>query len=383
MNRFLRWGVLVFLLLGAAGLIWYKTRPKPVEITVQKVVRGTVEKTVANTKAGTVTACRRAKLSPNIGGQLLHLPVKRGDMVKAGDLLLEIWNEDILAQVKLAGREVLAAEAQAQATCQSAEGAQRTATRAKRLLGSHATSEEAADTADTQAKTLQAQCQAAKSTIQVSRARVELAEAQLSRTRLYAPFDGIIAQIEGELNEYVTPSPIGIPTPPAIDLIENSCFYVKAPIDEVDAAAIRVGMEARISLDAYKNRKFAGKVRRIAPYVLDVEKQARTVDIEAAFINTDDYTDLLAGYSADVEIVLSEKSSTLRIPTEAILDGKRVFVYSSDDSTLRETTITAGLSNWASTEVLTGLQEGQLVVINSDKPGLKDGLKATVTERKP
>jgi HlyD family secretion protein len=210
----------------------------------------------------------------------------------------------------------------------------------------------------------------------MSTARIAVARAGLSRTRLIAPFAGVVAKIEGELNEYVTPSPVGVQTPPAVDLIEDNCFYVTAPIDEVDAAAVRVGMTARITLDAFKGRQFAGSVRRIAPYVLDVEKQARTVDVEAAFVDQGDFQDLLAGYSADVEIILAAKADGLYIPTEALIDGRRVYVYNPEKKNVHLVDVTTGLANWAVTEIVGGLSEGQQVVVNVDKPGLADGVAA-------
>ncbi len=383
MLRLVRWILVLAILIGVGFFIWQKTRPKPIEVVVKQVTRGVVEKTVANTRAGTVNACRRAKLSPSIGGQIAKLPINEGDIVKAGDLLLEIWNEDLTAQLVLAERETEVARAQAKASCFTAEEANRQAKRSKSLYERHATSEEQYDKTVTQAKSLQAQCEAAQANVEMSTARINLARANLSRTRLIAPFGGVIAQIEGELNEYVTPSPVGVLTPPAVDLIENNCFYVTAPIDEVDAAEIRVGMEARISLDAYKNRKFEGKIRRISPYVLDVEKQARTVDIEASFAREDDLQDLLAGYSADVEIILKTSTDTLKIPTEAVIEGKKVYVFSEQEKLIHEIEVTTGLSNWAYSEILTGLKEGQSVVTNVDKPGLAEGAKAILAEAIP
>ena len=383
MRRFIRWTLAIVVVAGIAVLLWQKTRAKPVEVMVKPVLRGVVEKTVANTRAGTVNACRRAKLSPSIGGQIASLPIHEGDQVKAGDLLLEIWNEDLVAQLALAEQEAAVAVAQAKSACQTAEEAERQAQRAQKLFKNQVGSEEQTDQAVTQARSLQAQCDAARATVQMSQARISVARANLSRTRLVAPFAGVVAKIEGELNEYVTPSPVGVQTPPAVDLIENNCYYVSAPIDEVDAAAVRVGMISRISLDAFKERQFKGTVRRISPYVLDAEKQARTVDIEAAFANTDDFKDLLAGYSADVEIIIATRPETLKIPSEAILDGKKVFVFAADEGKVHQTEITTGLANWAFTEVLSGLKEGQKVVVNVDKPGLKDGVAAVEAEVEP
>ncbi|MEE4243308.1 MAG: efflux RND transporter periplasmic adaptor subunit [Desulfopila sp.] len=383
MRRLIRWGVFFVIVITGAYFIWEKTRPQPVEITVKPVLRGTVEETVANTRAGTVEACRRAKLSPSIGGQIASLPIKEGDFIKAGTLLLEIWNEDLKAQLVLAERETEVARAQAESACLTAEEANRQAQRTKRLFQSNVATEEQTDRAVTQAKSLQAQCNAAQANARMSLARIDVARANLSRTRLIAPFDGVVAKIEGELNEYVTPSPVGVQTPPAVDLIENNCFYVSAPIDEMDAAAIRPGMQARITLDAYKDRHFSGTVRRIAPFVLDLEKQARTVDIEAAFAGEEIIQNLLAGYSADIEIILATSPETLYIPTEALVDGDTVFVFNKEQQTVRQTIVTRGLSNWSLTEVVGGLKENQLVVTNIDKPGLKDGVKAILSESSP
>ncbi|MCK4727496.1 MAG: efflux RND transporter periplasmic adaptor subunit, partial [Desulfobacterales bacterium] len=210
-----------------------------------------------------------------------------------------------------------------------------------------------------------------------------VARANLARTRLTAPFDGVIAEINGELNEYLTPSPPGIATPPAVDLIDNACFYITAPIDEVDAPEIVSGMRARVSLDAFGDRRFDGKVRRIAPYVLDREKQARTVDVEVEFTNPEEIRQLLAGYSADVEIILDVRRGTLRIPTEAVLDGKRVFVYLPDKKVIKERIFKSGISNWDYTEVISGLRADELVVVNADHPGVKDGAHTVVAKEEP
>jgi len=383
LRKTLRWSLLAVVIAAIGAIIWHYTRPVPVEIVIRPVETGQVDKIVANTRAGTVEACRRAKLSPSIGGQIAKLPVKEGDSVTAGQLLLELWNDDLVAQTVLAQSEVTSAESRAKSACLQAEVAQREADRQIKLRRSGSASEEQADKTITRAQSLQAECKAARAVVETSRARVGVAKANLDRTRLTAPFSGIIAQINGELSEFVTPSPIGIPTPPAVDIVDISCFYVTAPIDEVDAAAIDVGLPAIISLDAFGDRHFSGRVRRIAPFVLDREKQARTVDVEVEFTWTEDFKHLLAGYSADVEIVLDARKNTLRIPTHAILDGKRVFVYLPDRKVIRERSIQAGLSNWEYTEVISGLKPGEQVVVNVDRSGIADEAPAVVMKETP
>lgn len=370
--------LLILLAVSTGFALWYANRPKPIDIVVEAAQKGLVEETVANTRAGTVKACRRAKLSPGIGGQIAVLEITEGDLVKQGTLLLSLWNKDLMAEIALNEAEAKAASASARAACLQAEVSQREANRLSRLKGSGAVSEDQVDKVVTEAKARMADCESANATARVSSARADVVRAQLERTQLIAPFDGIVAEINGELNEYVTPSPPGIATPPAVDLIDNSCFYVAAPIDEVDTPKIIVGQTARVSLDAFDDRRFPGTVRRIAAYVLDREKQARTVEVEVEFSNKDDLKQLLAGYSADVEIILDLRKQTLRIPTQAVLEDNQVYVLKPGEGVLEERTIETGMSNWDHTEVITGLAEGELVVTSVDRDGVEDGALAKI-----
>jgi len=372
--------------IGAALLlsssIYWLQRNKPIAVTLATVETGEIQRTVTNTRAGTLNACRRARLSPSIGGLISNLPVKEGELVKQGQILFEIWNDDLKAQLQLAKAELSASKALQNQACIQSDLAQREAARLTELRAHGLASDESADTAVGQSQASQAACDAAVATIGISEARVLVARAALQRSRLLAPFDGTIAEVNGELGEYITPSPVGIPTLPAIDIIDNSCLTVKAPIDEVDAPEIRSGMSARISLDAFSKQFFEGRVRRVAPYVLNKEKQARTVEIEVDFLSDDDKVNMLPGYTADVEIIIDSHSDSLRIPTEALLEGNKVYVYDPDFDTISETTVSIGLSNWKYSEILQGLEAGQKIVTSIGRDGLADGVvvKATPSE---
>jgi HlyD family secretion protein len=344
------------------------------------VERGAVEKIVANTRAGTVKACRRARLAPSIGGQISTLKVREGDRVKAGELLLELWNLDLKAQVTLTEREAEAAKARARATCLNADNAQREADRQVKLSKRRLASEETLDRAITGAQAGRADCEAAEATARVHAARLGVTRANLEKTRLTAPFSGVVAEISGELNEYVTPSPPGIPTPPAVDLIDDACYYISAPIDEVDAPDVRLGAEARVSLDAFGERSFPGTVRRVAPYVLDLEKQARTVEVEVEIAQGPEDAPLLAGYSADVEIVVERRTEVLRVPTAAVRSEGGVLVLHPETGLLQEREVETGLSNWEQTEIRSGLDAGEQVILSLDRNGVENGALATVDE---
>ncbi|TXG95183.1 MAG: efflux RND transporter periplasmic adaptor subunit [Rhodocyclaceae bacterium] len=368
-------------LLGLA-LYWF-SRPKPLPVVVQAVSTDKVEATLANTRAGTNEACQRTKLSTIIGGRIEYLGVKEGDKVKKGQLLLKLWNDDQQANAALAQAQITLSAKRGDEACIAAVNAENEAKRQSELRAKGFVSTSKEEAARTEAEVRRAACNTAKADVAQAEAKLKATRVEQGRVALYAPFDGTVAKIVGELGEYSTPSPPGVPTPPAIDLIDDSCLYVKAPMDEVDAPKIQVGQPVRITLDALPGRVLPGKVRRVAPYVSAVEKQARTVDIEVDFDQPAEAGKLLVGYSADVEIILAGRDNVLRIPTAAIQEGSKVLVFNADSGKLDARPVKAGLANWEYTEVLDGLQAGERIVTSLDKEGVKAGARVTPEEKSP
>ncbi|RME34855.1 MAG: efflux RND transporter periplasmic adaptor subunit [Gammaproteobacteria bacterium] len=368
---------LLLLLLGGAALGLYRLlQPEPVPVTLARATVGPVTATVANTRSGTVKACRRSWLSPASGGQVVTLTVSEGDRVNPGQLLLELWNEDLRANLELRRRQAVTARAEARQACALAEGARREARRLQTLLARRLVADEKADQAETEAAAREAACNAAKARTAAAEAAVEVSRGELDRTRLRAPFAGVVAEVNTEQGEYVTPSPPGIATLPAIDLIDDSCLYVSAPIDEVDAPRVRVGMPVCVTLDAFPEPRCSGRIRRIAPYIQEREKQARTLEVEVELADPAEREGLLPGYSADIEVTLERREQTLRIPTEALFEERYVLYYDPADSRLHRREVRTGLANWEYTEVLEGLAEGDRIVLSLGREGVVDGALA-------
>ena len=372
--------IAIAIVAALAAAFWWIGRPKPIAVTVRGIDRGIVESSIANTRAGTVDACQRTKLSTIMGGRIEVLAVKEGDRVQKGQLLMKLWNDDQQAQSTLALAQVATARQRVTEACAQAANAEREAQRQSALREKGFVSSSREETARTEAEARRASCGAAKADVAQFEARVNATRVEQGRTVLYAPFAGTIANIVGEVGEYSTPSPPGVPTPPAIDLIDDSCLYITAPMDEVDAPKIGAGQPVRISLDALPGKSFPGKVKRIAPYVSAVEKQARTVDIEATFDDPQAPGKLLIGYSADVEVILAVRNDVVRVPTSALLEGGRALVARGDGK-LEERTIKAGLANWEFTEVLDGLKAGDRVVTSLERAGVKAGANYVVEEK--
>ncbi|MCH2220639.1 MAG: efflux RND transporter periplasmic adaptor subunit, partial [Dechloromonas sp.] len=230
--------------------IFAATRPTPVAVVLKDVDEGKVEATLANTRAGTIEACQRTKLSTIVGGRIEYLGVKEGDKVKKGQLLLKLWNDDQQANAALAQAQVTLSARRVDEACIAATNAEKEARRQGELREKGFVSTSKEEAARTDAEIRRAACNTAKADVAQAEAKFKATRIEQGRVVLYAPFNGTVAKIVGELGEYSTPSPPGVPTPPAIDLIDDSCLYVKAPMDEVDAPKIRVGQAVRITLDA-------------------------------------------------------------------------------------------------------------------------------------
>ena len=369
-------GLLVVLAAVSAGILYWM-RPRPVAVVLRTVDQGRVARTLANTRAGSIKACRRSKLALPSGGQIAHIYVHKGDHVRQGQPLLELWNADAKANIRVLEEELNTARARQHEACARADLGDRDARRAEKLFQDKLIAEEQWDKVASEARALDATCAASRVEIDHSQARLNLARTQLVQTILTAPFAGRVGDITGELGEFTTPSPPGIPTPPAVDLIDDSCYYVSAPLDEIDAGSLRVGMPASVSIDAFPGMRFPGHVRRIADYVLEVEKQARTVEIEVQFTTAPD-KGLVVGYSADIEVTPEARDNAVRVPTQAILQNKSVLVHNPQTRKLESRAIQTGISNWEFTEVTAGLAPGEQVVMSLDRAGVKAGASVTV-----
>lgn len=373
----IRIAVLLVLVAGGFALRATLLRPEPIEVQAAAVARGRVEETVTNTRAGTVKARRRAQLAPEVGGRVVAIAHREGETVRKGEVLMRLDTSVTEAQVTLSRRELQAAEAQRQQACVAAERARRELGRISRLAKEGIVSTDMLDQAQTSVQSTEAACRASRATVEQARAAVELSSRRIDQLVIRAPFDGIVADLSVELGEYTTPSPPGMPIPAVMDLIDPDSIYISAPMDEVDSARIAPGQPVRVTIDAYPGRSFPGRVTRVAPYVLDVEEQNRTVEIEVALDNPNAVR-LLPGTSADVEVILQAREDVLRVPTPALLEGGKVLVVK--EGKLEERTVRTGLRNWDWTEVLEGLAPGDQVVTSLDKPEIKAGAEVQVAK---
>lgn len=378
-RKWLRRGLFAAVLVLAAVVLRVTLlRPDPVPVTVVAVERGAVEETVTGSRAGTVRSRRRATLSPEVGGRVERLFVRKGERVRKGDPLVRIAADDVRAHLTLAEKSLAVSEAAEREACRAAEQAVRDLSRSERLAKDDVLSLGLLERAQTEAGMTAAACEAARARVGQARASLEVARVGVGRTVLSAPFDGVVAELSTEEGEWVTPSPPGLPIPPVVELFDPDDTYVSAPLDEVDVGRVKAGVPVRVTFDAFPGRTFAGKVTRVADYVLDLREQNRTFEVEvvledAAFAKT-----LLPGTSADVVVVLARKEDVLRVSSYALLPGGKALLLAK--GTLVPAKVETGLKGAEWAEVVSGLSEGDAVVTSLDRSEVKEGARARAEE---
>ncbi len=367
-------GALVALVIVLRSTVF---RPEPIPVTVFVVASGRVEETVTNSKAGTVKTRHRAKLGPALGGRVAEVRVEKGQLVRAGDVLLRIDAAEYRAGVVLRERAWSAAQEGAKEACLQADLAQRDLERTEGLARDRLVSEQLLDQAGSRRDVASASCAAARARASQLESELQVARTELDKTVLRAPFAGVVAEVSIERGEWITPSPPGLPMPSLIDLIDTEAIYVSAPLDEVDRGKVVVDQPVRITLDAAPGRSFPGRITRVSPYVLDVAEQSRTFEVEARFDDEAFARTLPPGASTDIEVILDVREGVLRVPAYAVLERTRVLVL--EDGRLVSRPVSLGLENWEFAEITDGLREGDRVVVSLDREEVREGARARET----
>ncbi len=253
---------LILVLLGGLGAAAY-LRQREVVLTVQteKVTRRNLTETVVAN--GRVQPVFYVKISPEVSGEIIELPVKEGQTVRKGDLLVRIKPDTYIANSNSATasfRASQAALATAQANLARAEAEFH---RQEALHKNHLVSESVYVDAKTAYEVARAQLRSATHQVEMSQAALDRAEEDLRKTVIYSPLDGTVIRLNSQVGERVvgTAMMAGTEIMTIADLNE---MEARVEVGEIDVPLIQIGQLARIEADAFKDRKFTGTVTEIA-----------------------------------------------------------------------------------------------------------------------
>ncbi len=342
-------------------------RPHPIAVEIATASRGLVEDAVTNSQAGTVRSRLRARVGAERAGRVAAIPRREGARVRHGDALLLLDDTTARTQREVARRDLEAAHAAADAARAAATLARQQHQRNTALFKANLLAQGEMDLSKSRLESAEAGLGGAEAQERRARSAVRLAQDELDHLRVLAPFDGVVSQRMVEVGESV------VPGQPVLEVVSLDRLYVSAPLDEIDIGRVREGLPARVTLDPYRGRVWQGVVTRVAPVVNDVREQNRTLEVEVEMRPDLGAPQPKPGTSADVEIILAKRDGVLRVPTNAVIEGKRVLVIENGQAVAHQ--VKTGLRNWDWTEVTDGLSEGGAVITSLEKQGVKPGAR--------
>ena len=382
---------LVIVLLIAGGLIAAThggTKIDPSKL--QKVEKGDLAKSVVAT--GKVTPITKVEVKSKASGIVKKLLVDAGDKVRKGQLLAQLDKVEIEAQVEQSRAAVESAEASLTSSEADYERAKvdaegpdvpllkraydRAVGMAKEGVVSTSALEDAQknyelalnkqNVSKAQATVLKAKIAQARGQLGQDRANLKQLEEQLSYTDIQSPIDGVVLSRDVEMGDAVSSILVlGSSATLVMTLGDTSSVYVKGKVDESDIGKVYLGQPARIKVESFKDKTFNGVVTKISP--MGVEKDnVTTFEVRVSINNPGG--ELKAEMTANAEIILEEHKSVLQIPEGAIIydKDKKASVEIPDTSAKegkKKIAVNIGISNGAKTELLSGLKEGDQVVL--------------------
>lgn len=338
------------------------------------------------TANGYVVARTRASVSSKVPGRLAYLGVTEGSFVRRGQIIARLENADYQAQVAQAVAQVASSRARLIETDADRVQSEREARRLRdiRARNEQLISQQEVDASETRAATAAARSRSAAAGVEAAEAALRFARVNLENTEIRAPFTGTVLRKEAEVGEVVAPSVGGGLTRGAVvTMADLTTLEVDVDVNEAYIARINTGQGARITLDAYPDTSFAGRVRQVVP---TADRQRATVQVKVTIVDRDprilpemgarvDFLEpeaRLAGGSATATAPLRPR---IRVPVAAVREvGGQSTVWLVRDGKLAARTVQAGPASGGFREIRSGLSGGELLLVGGvDAP--REGMR--------
>lgn len=377
----------VVLIAGALTMAGLRERPPPpVEVQLGKVKKGPITRTV--TGAGKVEASTTVKISSNLSGDLIDLPVKVGDKVVKGQVLGKIDRRRFEATVRQASASLAAARADIATIEVDVDRLGRERDRVKALVDKGLASQAELDKATSDLESAKARAAAQKDRSTQAAAVLEEAQQNLDKTTLFSPIDGTVIEVTREVGERVRGSDFNEDV--VMTLAALHTMEVKIEVGEHEVVHLKNEQHCEIKIDALEGQSFDGRVVEIAQKALirnpGTEQETTSFPVTVALTSRPPL--VYPGMSAEVRITADERDSTLIVPVQAVtvrpekmlsdtaadVEGSKlsapkkgetfakvVFVVDGENKA-HARRVKTGISSDTDIEILEGLKEGDQII---------------------
>jgi RND family efflux transporter MFP subunit len=365
--RTLTLAVLALVILAGVAWVLFAPRVTEVRVALAAATGGGTRSSAGIAANGYVVARTKASVSAKVFGRLAYLGVAEGSVVKRGAVLARLENDDYRAAVDAARARLDQLEIER-------DQAGRDLERAKQLHDEHVVADAELEDRSSRHRSLGAQ-------VETARAQLEVARASLENTLVRAPFDGTVLRKDAEVGEIVSPATAGggLTRTAIVTMADLGTLEVEVDVNEAYIAQVTNGQAARITLDAYPDTSFAGRVRQVVP---TADRQKATVQVKVSIIDRDPR--ILPEMGAKVVFTRDERDAAAAAPLRVLLpgaavvqgrDGARVWVVADGRVTAR--TVDLGPARGDQVEIRRGLEGGESVVLGAPA-GLKEGARVRV-----
>jgi len=388
-------------------------------VQTARVELGDIEATIET--SGTIAVREEADIVAKIPGRVASVLLDEGDAVRAGQVVVRLEQDDVLAQVAQAKAAVQAAQAargaaqaqltalrtgartqerkQAEAAVAQAranlENARSTYERMKKLFGLGAISKQQMDLVQMQYDVAKAQYESAQEQLSLvqegpraediqaaeqrlkqaqgavaqAKAALQLAQVQLANTLIKSPVSGRVSR------RMIEPGEMAAPGVPLLHVVNNQTAYAQVSIPDVQADKVKVGVPAQVTIDGIPGQTFRGHVTEVNP-ASDPASRSRTVKISLE----NPSAEVKPGMFARVSLVVDRRQGVVVLPRHIVIEKGRAYVMVRDGNVARERAVALGLTNQERVEVTSGLHPGEEVVVVGQEL-LKDGDPIEVTKQ--
>jgi HlyD family secretion protein len=400
----------------AGGVIaWQITKKKhaATEVRLEQVAKRDLVSAV--TASGKIEAKTSVDISADITGRIIQIAVREGDAVKRGQFLLQIDPAQYQAAVARAQGVVASTQAMLLQTKASRDQAQRAWNRARQLteLGDNLIAPETAEQAQTALEVAEANYQSTKAQLEQSRAGLQEAKDNLSKTRLTAPISGRVVRLAVEQGEVAVPGTFSRETGLLMTIADLSVILAKVQVDETDVVRLTQKDSAEITIDAYPDTTFSGRVTKVShsakltPTQTASGSNDRAVDFDVEITMQAPPADIRPDLSTTARIITDTRANVISIPIIALTvrdhekipnesdsnppvdtlrakfrkrEAEGVFVVRNGVATFRP--VKVGVAGDEYFEVTDGLREGETIVAGTYQAirDLKDGAKVRAAD---
>ncbi len=364
-----------------AQLTGQRSEGEGTEVQLEAATLGDLTRTVS--APGSIEPQTLVKISSQVSAKVLALPFREGQRVKAGDVVVRLDPQNLVARKASAEARLRSEEARLDGAKAQEINARLTYERLGQLLETGDVTRAEFDGAEASYLQARSNLRAMEASIEVAQADIDQVNDDLSNTVIESPIDGVITALNTEVGETVIVGTTNNPGSVVMEIADLSDMLLKAQVDETNIEPVREGQRARVFINAYSDRDYTGTVKRIG-----LKRQVSSsgtgffvIEIE---VDLAEGETLLSGLSASTDIEVETLFDIVKVPSQAVFTDKRVdslpeairgdgmidqnktyaaIVFVMEDGKAMMRPVRVGPSDLTHTVIEEGLEPGERVIV--------------------